>query len=132
MIVSTSSERSFRDLIAWQKAMAVAQLVYVATRHFPADERFGLVTQCRRAATSVAANIAEGHGRRSPAYFIHFLRIARGSVSELDTELELAHRLGFLSLELWSELHEELDHTSRLLTNLSRALAKRSRKHDES
>ncbi|HWH53498.1 MAG TPA: four helix bundle protein [Gemmatimonadaceae bacterium] len=90
MAIPTNGERSVRDLIVWQKAMAIAEQVYAVTHQFPPDERFGLVAQCRRAAVSIAANIAEGHGRRSTAFFIHFLRIARGSVSELDTELELA------------------------------------------
>ena len=130
MATPTNGDRGFRDLVVWQQAMAIAEQVYAVTRHFPPDERFGLVTQCRRAATSIAANIAEGHGRRSAAYFVHFLRIARGSVSELDTELELASRLGCLGAERWLALHEQLDHTSRLLTNLGRAVAKRRRKED--
>ena len=86
---------TYRELIAWQKAMSLAERVYRVTSGFPADERFGLISQMRRAAVSVASNIAEGHGRRSRAEFDRFLRISLGSVRELETQIILAGRLQF-------------------------------------
>ncbi len=87
--------RSFRDLIVWQHAMEVAELVYGFTSKLPADERFGLVSQMCRAAVSVPSNIAEGWGRgtSSDRQLLSFLRIARGSLFELETQLDLVPRL---------------------------------------
>ncbi len=79
----------------WQKAMDLSSAVYVATRSFPKEERFGLTNQLRRASVSVPSNIAEGQGRLTPHEFLHFLGIARGSALEVETQLELAERLGF-------------------------------------
>jgi four helix bundle protein len=128
------NQYAVRDLIVWQKAMAVAENVYRVTQDFRSNERFSLVVQCRRAATSVVLNIAEGHGRRRIGYFIHFLSIAHGSAAELDTELdtelELAFRLGYLGAEAWAEVHEQLDHVSRLLTNVARSIFKPKRTGD--
>jgi four helix bundle protein len=111
-----------KELVVWQRAMATAEAVYRATALFPSDERFGLTIQCRRAAVSIAANIAEGHGRRTPAYFVQSLRLAQGSTSELDTQLDLACRLGYLGEKTSASLHEQLDHVSRLITKLSHSL----------
>jgi four helix bundle protein len=86
--------RSFRDSIAWQKAMDLSTAVYVVTRGFPKEEMFGLTNQLRRASVSVASNIAEGQGRLTTGEFIHFLGMARGSALEVETQLELASRLG--------------------------------------
>ena len=87
--------QSFRDLIVWQHAMEVAELIYAFTSKLPGDERFGLVSQMCRAAVSVPSNIAEGWGRgtSSDRQLLSFLRIARGSLFELETQLELAARL---------------------------------------
>src|SRR5262245_191936 len=82
---------SFRDLIAWQKAMDLADLVYDATEAFPPRERFGLAFQIRKSAVSIPSNIAEGHRRRTSGY-AHHLVIALGSHGELDTQCELATR----------------------------------------
>lgn len=120
---STAAGHTLRDLRAWQKAMEVAEQVYRITRVFPRDERFGLTGQCRRAAVSIAANIAEGHGRESPPYFVQSLRVAQGSAAELDTELELASRFGYLDTESWASIHERLDHEIRLIAKLRRAIA---------
>ena len=91
----TRAPQSFRDSIAWQCAMELAEVVYAATRSFPKGELFGLISQLRRAAVSVASNIAEGQGRLSSGEFTHFLGMARGSALEIETQLELAMRLGF-------------------------------------
>jgi len=86
--------RSFKDLVVWQKAIALAKVVYEVTRQFPPDERFGLTAQVRRAVVSVSSNIAEGHAR-SGNEFERFLSIARGSLAEVESQLLLAVELGF-------------------------------------
>jgi len=86
--------RSYRDLKVWQLAMDLAELCYQTTRRFPKDELYGMTSQIRRAAASVPANIAEGHGRNSRGEYIQFLRVAQGSLKELETHLLLAQRVG--------------------------------------
>ena len=85
--------QSFRDSIAWQKAMDLSTAIYSATRSFPRDEMFGLTSQLRRASVSIASNIAEGQGRLTIGEFMHFLGMARGSALEVETQVELATRL---------------------------------------
>lgn len=85
----------FRRLDVWHAAVQLAVEIYRLTRAFPREEQFGLVTQMRRAAVSVSSNIAEGAGRGSPSEFARFLRIAIGSVCELESQLELSRKLGF-------------------------------------
>lgn len=88
----TDGIRGYRDLLVWRKAMDWVERVYEATSHWPRDERFGLISQIRRAAVSVASNIAEGAARRSTGEFIQFLGISRGSLAEAETQLLLAER----------------------------------------
>ena len=87
--------QSFRELMVWQKAMQLTVSVYELTREFPRDELYGLTSQARRAAVSLPSNIAEGHGRLNRREFRQFLGIARASNCELQTQLELARRLGY-------------------------------------
>ena len=87
--------KSHRDLLIWQKGMALAKQVYTMTRAFPGDERFGLTAQMRRAVVSVPSNIAEGQARRGRKEFVQFLSHAEGSLAELDTQLTLAAELGY-------------------------------------
>ena len=87
--------KSHRDLLIWQKGMALAKQVYAMTRAFPGDERFGLTAQMRRAVVSVPSNIAEGQARRGRKEFVQFLSHAEGSLAELDTQLALAAELGY-------------------------------------
>ena len=110
--------KDFHDLIVWQKAMLLARLVYAATEGFPKSETFGLRSQIRRAVVSIAANIAEGHGRLSDLQFRHFLGNARGSLSELQTEIELAHDLKMLSAESLEALMGCSREVARLLNGL--------------
>ena len=88
-------KRNHRTLKAWQQAMDLVESVYVATSTFPAHEQFGLTSQMRRAAVSVPANVAEGFARNGSKELLHFLGIASGSLSELDTLVELAGRLNY-------------------------------------
>ena len=115
--------RSHRDLIVWQKAMDLVVSVYRATDSFPKAETYGLTSQIRRAVTSIPANIAEGQGRRLPREFLYFLANARGSLWELDTHLEAAMRLGFLTGEAHAELRSQMDEVGRMLNGLMRSVA---------
>jgi len=90
---------SYRDLIAWQKAMDFVEEIYKATRGFPKDEMYGLTSQVRRAAVSVPSDIAEGQGRLTPGEFRQFLGHARGSLLETETQILLAGRLRYISPE---------------------------------
>ena len=94
-MTGNSEIRSYRDLLIWQKGMALAKHVYAMTRAFPGDEKFGLTAQMRRAAVSVPSNIAEGQARRGRREFVQFLSHAEGSLAELDTQLMLAIELGY-------------------------------------
>ncbi|HQW66183.1 MAG TPA: four helix bundle protein [Gemmatimonadales bacterium] len=108
----------YRRLKAWQAAYRLALDVYRVTEAYPAVERFGLVSQSRRAAVSIAANIAEGACRGGGGDFTRFLWIARGSLTELGTELALARDLGMLPAEVAESLLSTLDETGRMLMGL--------------
>ena len=110
--------RSHRDLLVWQKAMDIAVATYALTRSYPRDELFGLTSQSRRAAASIAANIAEGYGRASKAAYLNFLRIARGSLRELETHLMLAERVGVAAPRTAEPLLEQADELGRMLHGL--------------
>ena len=112
------SEKPHRRLIVWQKAMDFVEKIYKVTERFPADERFGLVTQMRRAAISIASNIAEGAARQTPKETIQFFFMSRGSISELDTQLEIASRLRWIDAEQQCVLADALNELGRLLNGL--------------
>jgi four helix bundle protein len=116
--------KSYRDLIAWQKAMALAQRVYELSQELPKSEVYGLLTQIRRAAVSVPSNIAEGQGRLTDAQFRHFLGNARGSLYEVQTQLELAGSLGFLDRRLVQELMDQGWEVARLINGLLSVLGR--------
>jgi four helix bundle protein len=118
-----SEIRSHRDLIAWQKAVELCVAIYSMTKLFPADERFGLVSQLRRAGVSVASNIAEGYGRGSRQDYVRFLRAARGSLYEIDTQLLLASRLEFMTPSSFQQIESQANECSRILLGLIRSLA---------
>ena len=111
--------KSYRDLIAWQKSMDLVEEVYLGSRHFPDDERFGLTSQIRRAAVSIPSNIAEGHSR-STADFLRFLSIARGSLSEVETQWQTTQRLGYV--EKSTPLLQRTEELGRILNGLIRSL----------
>ncbi|MFG0283773.1 MAG: four helix bundle protein [Phycisphaerales bacterium JB039] len=112
--------KSFRDLVAWQKSMDLAKHVYVLTRGMPSEERFGLTSQMRRSAVSIPSNIAEGFGRESRSDLLKFLRIARGSLNEVSTQIELASSLEMIVVtdECWATVNE----VSRVLQGLIASL----------
>jgi four helix bundle protein len=114
--------KSHRDLIVWQKSMDLVVLVYKATEGFPRHELYGLTSQIRRVASSVPANIAEGQGRRSKTEFRQFLGNARGSLLELDTHLELALRLNYLTPTQHGRINDQLVEVGKILNGLLRSL----------
>jgi four helix bundle protein len=113
---------SYRELKVWQKAMDVIERSYELTRSYPSDERFGLVSQIRRAAVSVASNIAEGQGRNHTKEFLNHLSMARGSLKELETLFLVSQRVGISSPDALAPLLAMCDEVSRMLTGLRQAL----------
>jgi len=116
---------SYRDLIAWQKGMELTEKVYTVTRGFPDEERFGLVAQMRRSAVSIPSNVAEGFGRGQQGEFHRFLGIARGSLFEVQTQAELARRLGWIKGPGLADLRERMRELDAILTALMRAARER-------
>lgn len=114
--------QTYRDLEVWQKSMDAVVEIYRLTRCFPAEEQFGLTGQIRRAAVSIAANIAEGHGRLHRGEFLRQLSFARGSLTEVETHLQIAVRLDYLKREQAREVWPLLQELGRLLNGLIRSL----------
>jgi four helix bundle protein len=115
--------KGYRDLRVWHLAMTLAEHVYEATKSFPQDERFGLTSQMRRSAVSVPSNIAEGRGRGTDAELTRFCGIAYGSLMELETQAELAHRVGFLTSESLSSIMSDCAEVARMLNALRSSLS---------
>ena len=113
---------NFEKLDVWQKAIAFADLVYNQTRHFPAEERFGLTNQLRRAAISISSNIAEGSSRSSKNDFVRFIEIATGSVFEVASQAFVAQRQQFLNEHHFGELYAAAEEFSRMLSGLRKSL----------
>jgi four helix bundle protein len=114
--------RNYRELIAWQKAMKLAKAAYLLSNELPRKEAYGLVSQLQRAAVSVPSNIAEGYGRLTDLQFRHFLGNARGSLCELQTQVELACDLGYIGKETLKELMEKSSEVARLINGLITSL----------
>lgn len=116
---------SHRDLLVWQKAMELMVEVYRVAQQFPDIEKFALASQLRRAASSIPANIAEGKARGTTKNFLHFLSIADGSLAELDTHIEAAVRLGYLSSEMQIPFIDRIQEIGRMIHGLKRSLEQR-------
>jgi len=114
--------KNYSELIAWQKAMDLVEMVYRTSFAFPKEEVYGLRIQLRRAALSIPSNIAEGQGCLTTGEFLHFLSIADGSLKELETQLMIAGRLGYLAPQEQSELSELTAEVGRLAKGLIRSL----------
>lgn len=114
--------RSYRDLIAWQKAMDLVAEIYSSTQVFPKAEMYGLVSQLRRAAVSVPSDIAEGHARQSTGEFRQFLGHALGSVAELDTQILIGEKLGYLDADRSNNLLSRTREVGKIINGLIRAL----------
>ena len=111
-------DKPHKKLKAWQLAMDIAVDIYRISENFPREERFGLTSQMRRSAVSVPSNLAEGAARQTKKEFTNFLHIAQGSLSELDTQLELAERLEYVDQSSWKALDEKLIEEDKVLSGL--------------
>jgi len=118
----TSTIKTFRDLHVWQKAMTLVTDIYQVSRLFPKEEIYGLTSQLRRCAISIPSNLAEGYARRSRADYTRFVQIATGSRYELETQLEIAANLGYLSKGRYIEIHEHAREIERMLSSLHQKL----------
>jgi len=117
--------RDYKELDVWRKSVQLTTDLYEPTSGFPDTERFGLASQIRRAATSVAANIAEGWGRGSRKEFIQFLTIARGSLTELETHLIIARNLRMLTPEQFASVSKSIEDIGKMLNRLIAVLRTR-------
>ena len=114
--------KSYKDLLIWQKRMVLAKFVYKLSARFPVDERYGLISQVRRAAVSVPSNIAEGQARHTTKEFLQFLSHAQGSLAEVETQLMLSVDLGFARQEGVAEGLREIDEIQKMIIALKRKL----------
>lgn len=118
--------KTYKDLIVWQKSIRLIKEIYIATKLFPKDELYGLVSQMRRSAISIASNIAEGRCRGTRKDFTQFLRIALGSSAELETQIIIAHELGYVDLKLKTRLIDELSEILKILNTMIKKLTAES------
>ena len=114
--------KRYTDLVAWQKGMDLVEVIYRVTKTFPKEEVYGITAQMRRAAISIPSNIAEGHCRSGRREFVHHLSIALGSLGELETQVTISERLGFLSAPESSEILITASETGRLIVGLMHSL----------
>src|SRR5436305_11971101 len=120
-----TNTRSYKDLVVWQKGIVLAKVVYRLTQNFPAEEKFGIIAQMRRAAVSIRSNIVEGQARHTTGEFIQFISHAEGSLAELDTQLILSIELRFARAENADVTSELISELRRMLNALRRKLAAR-------
>lgn len=113
---------SYQNLVAWQKAMDLVTDVYKVTRAFPKEEVYGLTSQLRRAAVSVPSNIAEGQGRKGDGEFKHFLRLSLGSLMEVETQIMISERLGYMNPQSSQSLLRGTGELGRILNGLVKSL----------
>ena len=118
--------QSYRDLLVWQKAIALTTKCYQLTTGYPNEDAYGLVAQTRRAAVSIAANIAEGHGRETTGAFVQFLRTAQGSLKELETHLIIANNVNVTTPGQTGELFANCEELGKMLRGLIRSLQERA------
>lgn len=116
--------KNYQDLIGWQKAMELVEVVYHLTKRFPSEELYGLISQIRRAAVSIPSNIAEGQGRSSQNEFARFLSIAHGSLREVETQILIAMRLKYLQESDAAQAMQLCGETGRILNGLMNSLKK--------
>jgi len=117
--------QNYKDLVVWQKGIALAKMVYRLIQSFPSAEKFGLIAQMRRAAVSVPSNLAEGQARHTTGEFVQFISHAEGSVAELDTQLILSNELRFCDRVTTAPVFELIDELRRMLNVLRRKLVAR-------
>ena len=113
---------SYRELKVWQHGIDLSESIYRSTADFPKHELYGLTSQLRRASVSIPSNIAEGHSRESTKEYLHHLSFSLGSLAELETQLTIALRLGYLTSAATDALLERCEHVGRMMRNLQRSL----------
>jgi len=113
---------SFHELAVWQKAMDLVERIYSLTKSFPSEEKYSLISQIQRSAVSIPSNIAEGWGRSSTLEYLHFLKIARGSLYELETQIFIAERLKYITDTQTSDLVDKIEIIGKMLNNLIKSL----------
>ena len=118
-------EKPHKKLEAWKQSMDLVIEIYKASEEFPSQEIYGITNQVRRAAVSIPSNIAEGAARQTKKEFTNFLHIAQGSLSELDTQIEIASRLGYLDVTSRKGLDEKMEPVDKMITGLIRHLSKK-------
>jgi four helix bundle protein len=123
----TNAIRSYRDLVVWQDAMSLAESCYRLVANYPKDELYGLTSQIRRAAVSIPSNIAEGYGRESSGSYLQFLKVSRGSLRELETQIMLSERVGVATTEQAKVALEKCDHVGKKLHGLIAAVQRTSK-----
>ena len=116
--------KTYKDLLIWQKGITLVKTIYTNLESFPKDEIFGLQSQIKRAAVSIPSNIAEGWGRNSTISYIHFLKIARGSLFELETQIIIANELNFISDLKFNEITQIITEESKMLNAFIKSLSK--------
>ena len=116
--------KSYKDLLIWQKGMDIVKDIYLLCESFPTNEVFGLQSQLKRSAISIPSNIAEGYGRQLRKSYLHFLRISRGSLFELETQIILAKDLNFISEESYNKIIKQITEESKMLNSYIKSLSK--------
>ncbi len=123
MSTDPRAPQSYRELVSWQKGMLLAKLIYRLTSKYPNEEKFGLVSQMRRAAVSIPSNLAEGQARRTAGEFVQFISHAEGSTAELDTQLTLSIELGFCSAVEAAKATGMIQELRKMLNALRRSVS---------
>jgi four helix bundle protein len=118
-------EKPHKRLEVWKQSMDLVLEIYQVTKQFPINEGYGIAMQIRRAAVSVPSNIAEGAARQTKKEFMNFLHIAQGSLSELDTQIDIASRLEYINLETRKRLDDKMQPVDKMITGLIRRLSKK-------
>lgn len=113
---------TYKDLLVWQKAVAVVTSIYTLTKSFPQEEKFGIISQLNRASVSIPSNIAEGWGRESTKSYLQFLKIARGSLMETETLLEISKNLKLITDIDFTAISNDLEEVSKMLQGLIKSI----------
>lgn len=119
---------TYKDLIVWQKSIALVTNVYSLTKKFPIDERYGLVSQLNRAVISIPSNIAEGWGRELSKNYLQFLRVARGSLMEVETMVLISKNLNFVSEKDYNETQNKIEEVGKILQGLIKSINQKIKK----
>ncbi len=125
-VAEKSKPQGYRDLLVWQKGIALAKMIYQVTEKFPSEEKFGLISQMRRAAVSIPSNLAEGQARHTTGEFVLSISHAEGSLAELETQMILAVELGFATPDKTKICTNAMEELRRMLNSLRRSLTNRS------